>query len=762
MRTKAFLPLLLGLILTACSTSPGDYKDANLPTEERVKSLLSQMTLEEKIGQLLLYSLDFSKNITDAGVPADLDFFKAIHTGNVLNAFDEDLVNIQKELGENSRLGIPVMTMIDAINGHAFYPGTTIFPSQLALSHAWNEDLVYQVGRITAKEMAATGIHLNYGPGLDVARDLRWGRAGETFGEDTYLVGRLGLARVKGLQGEKLSDPTSVAACIKHFAGYGETEGGRDATETIISERHLRLHHLPPFELAIKEGKSASVMAGYQAVLGVPASANSWLLNDLLRDEFGFDGLVISDWENYNRLMDTHLVSEDSVQAASQIISAGNDLPMSAFALPKALKQAVDEGLIEEATIDQAVSRVLSLKFELGLFDQAEKRLPKENAKALLATAEHQEVALATARESLVLLSNKENTLPLDASSIKRIAVVGPNADDIVAQLGDWSLGFRGQGPWMQEVAERTQLHRTVLSALQEQYGNQIQIEYVKGSDVNDASFDEIAKARQAAQRADVVIAVIGDNRLLTGEQQDRARLDFTGKQMQMIEAVEASGKPLITVVLASKPLLVKPVVERSEATLLAINPGMKGGQAIVEVLFGAQNPSGKLTMSIPHEIGQVPMHYSQAPGWHGKGYYIDLDSTTKTPLFAFGHGLSYTNFTYSKLELENDQLGTGEALRGSFTVTNSGDRAGIEISQIYVQDQIASVVRPVRLLKGFKKTGLAVGESKTLAFEIPFEDLAILNVQNEWVVEPGRFTLYVGGGSSAEALPLEMEFSVD
>lgn len=756
------------LLLTLCcfvetfSQINTAYLDSKKSTEERVAILLSQMTLEEKIGQLQLYSMDFSKNITDSGSAKPLAWYKKYHVGSVINALDDDIVLIQKELGENSRLGIPLLTMIDAINGHSFYPNTTIFPSQLALSHTWNKELMYDIGKITATEMAATGVHVNYGPGVDIARDLRWGRVGETFGEDTYLVSQLGLARIQGLQGDDLASYGNVAATAKHFVGYGETVGGRDATEFILSERHLRTEHLPPFKLAISKGNVAMVMAGYHAVNGVPASGNSWLLNNLLRDELGFKGMVVSDWENYSRLIDTHLVSADEIEAAIQIISAGNDMPMSAYALPEALKNAVEKGLLDEAVIDTVCKRVLRLKFQLGLFDNKSKLLPSAKKNKILANSDHMKVALESAYQSVVLLENKNKILPLDETNIKNIAVVGPNADDIVAQLGDWSLGFRGQGPWQREVPQRTKNHTTILKGLQNRVGSNININYVKGSDVLDANFDEISKAVEAARKSDVVIVVIGDNRLLTGEQQDRAVLNFTGKQLEMMERLKQTGKPIITIVVASKPLILEPVVNMSDALVLAINPRMSGGEAVAGIVFGDQNPSGKITVTIPHKVGQLPAHYSQSPGWHGNGHYIDLDSITKKPLYSFGYGMSYTKFQYGALSLNNTKLKKGQALKGTFKLKNIGKVAGTEIAQIYIQDKVASVVRPLKLLKEFKRVNLKPNEEKTIEFEIPYEALSILNFKNKWIVEPGEFTIYIGGSSRDEDLNLKNIFSVE
>jgi beta-glucosidase len=757
---KQTLILLISLV-ASCSGPDNKVLVKSDVIDNKVDSLMQLMTLEEKIGQLLLYSTDFSSNITGGGAPKSLDWYKSNHVGNVLNAFDEDLLIIQKELGENSRLGIPVLTMIDAVNGHSFYPGSTIFPTQLALSQTWNPELLYEVGRVTAVEMAATGINLNYGPGLDISRDLRWGRVGETLGEDPYLTGILGSARIKGQQGEDLSKYGSVAACAKHFVGYGETIGGRDATASNLSERMLRINHLPPFKKAIEDAEVATVMAAYHSVLGVPASANSWLLNDLLRKEYGFDGFVISDWENYSRLMDTHLISKDSIDAAIEIISAGNDMPMSSYQLPYALKTAVEEGLLKESVIDSACNRVLTLKFKLGLFDNESKLYPSPQKHKILANKEHLNIALEAAYQSVVLLENKKDVLPLREETIRSIALVGPNADNIVAQLGDWSLGFRGQGPWQDEVTIRTKKHSTIRMGLEKRIGNVLKINYAMGSSIQGGNKDEISKAVKIAKKSDVIVAVVGDDRSLTGEQQDRAIMNLTGNQIDMLTELSMLGKPMITILLCSKPLMMSQVAEISDVLLLAINPGMRGGDAIAGLLFGDRSPSGKLSVSIPHHIGQMPAHYNQPPGWHGVGYYVDLDSITKTPLYSFGYGLSYTKFEYKEISIENPMLTDGKPLKGSFSVKNIGKTKGVEISQIYLEDKIASVTRPVRTLKGFKRISLEPGEEKKVNFEIPFIDLAILNPQNKWVVEPGKFEVYIGSSANIEDLYLNQEFSV-
>ena len=757
---------LLSLLAITCCSLPIPGQEINWSTENeiieaRVDSLMHDMTRDEKIGQLLLYSLDFSKNITDGGVPKSLAWYKSVHAGCALNVFDDDLKAVQEQLGKASRPGIPVLTMIDAVNGHSFYPGATIFPSQLALSHSWNPALLKDIGRITAIEMAATGIHLNFGPGIDVCRDLRWGRVGETYGEDPYLTGALGVARLQGLQGENLSDPGSVAACVKHFVGYGETIGGRDATACALSERDLRINHLPPFKKAIQEGQTASVMAAYNAVLGVPASSNAWLLNDLLRGEYGFDGLVISDWENYSRLMDTHLTSADSVEAAIQIIAAGNDVPMSSYQLPGALKKALESGRLDPKIIDEACRRVLRLKFKLGLFDHPEKLFPHPEKEKILASAEHIDIALEAAVQSIVLLENKNDVLPLNEKELSRIAVIGPNADNIVAQLGDWSLGFRGQGPWQNEVAERTRKHTTVLQGLKKKLSPAIQIDFTRGCDIKGTDQKNIPHAVELAQQSDVIIAVVGDDRSLTGEQQDRAVMELTGDQLELLRELGKLDQPLITIMMASKPLLMSQVAAYSDALLLAVNPGMAGGEAITELLLGDRNPSGKLTVTIPHHIGQMPANYNQPPGWHGVGYYVDLPSETKKPQYSFGYGLSYTKFEYSNLALDHQEIQADQAVRGRFTITNTGDVAGVEIAQMYLEDRFASVIRPEKILKGFDRITLQPGESKNISFEIQYDELALLTQENKWHVEPGDFVLHIGSSVRAEDLKLNAAFTV-
>lgn len=757
---RVYMFFIFLLIATVGYAAPL-YKDANATIEARVQDLISRMTLDEKIGQILLYSMDESKNIADGGLQKPFDWYKQNKVGLVLNAIDEDLIKIQTELGTNSRLGIPVLSMIDAINGHAFYPGATIFPSSLALSGTFNEKLMTQIGRVTAKEMSATGIHVTYTPGLDVARDLRWGRVGETLGEDTLLVSKLGVARIKGLQGSQLRDLNSVATSPKHMVGYSQTIGGRDATELLLSERELRTWFFPPFEAAIQEAKAPIVMAAYNSVLGIPASENAWLLNSVLRNEMGFKGFVVSDWENYDRLIDTHKTAKGPVAAAVAMLTSGNDVAMSAYDQPEALREAFKNGLLDEAVLDTSVARILSVKFALGLFDNKEKVFPSSaRQQSTLLSKEHQDLAKQAATQSMVLLKN-QGVLPIKAREIKHIALIGPNANDIVAQLGDWSLGFRGQGRWMQEIPQRTASHSTFLNGLvQRAKQDGVRVTYVKGSDVLDNDFLETKKIVQAIGSADLVIAVLGDNRMLTGEQLDRAIMLPTGRQNEMMEIISQANKPTVTVYLSSKPLIITEAARQSDAIIMALNPGMKGGEAFAGLLFGDENFSGRLTLTLPHHTAQTPVYYNQPPGWHGSGYYADLPKETKLPKYPFGYGLSYTEFNYSDLVLDSDKLCKGCPLTGTFKLTNSGEVGGDEVIQLYLTDKVASVTRPERLLVHFDRVFVDSGETKEIKFEIPFERLAVLDKAMKWEVEPGDFDLFISTSSAKKDIQLQIGFS--
>ncbi|MEA3347380.1 MAG: glycoside hydrolase family 3 N-terminal domain-containing protein, partial [Candidatus Auribacterota bacterium] len=631
------------------------YKNADCPVSERVEDLLSRLTLEEKIGQL---SQLFPKI-------SDVSWMREKHIGSVLGADSKESDKLQKEVGEKHRLGVPVLFGYDCIHGHAFHEGATVFPSQLAMGCSWNPEICEEMARITAREMAVTGVHWTFSPVLCIARDLRWGRVNETFGEDPLLISELGKAMIRGYQGNRLSDRESVAACAKHYAGYSETIGGRDSTETQISERFLRQYFFPPFFEAVKAG-CKTFMAGYQAIDGVPCSANRWLLTKVLREEWGFDGFVISDWDNIGKLVEEHFISKNEKEAAALALKAGNDMNMANVGFLDGVKQAVEEGLLDEEIINESCRRILRIKFDLGLFDKDKNKCYPDLDKIdkVVGCAEHMEVSRKAGEQSIVLLKN-DGILPLDEQKVKKIAVLGPNADDIMAQLGDWSRGCGNAADDPNaEMHPREQLS-SVLDGVRSRAGTDYNITYAKGADVSDTSTGDVAKAVKLAKDAAVSIVVVGDNKSMVGEGKDRAKLELTGSQQALLEAVHATGTPMVVVLIASKPLAIPWVKEHANAILCPFNQGSKGGDAVAGILFGDVSPSAKLNISFPYTAGQLPVYYNQIPGWHEKGY-VDLPKNPDEPLFAFGFGLSYTTYEYSNLTLKSKQLENRQSLKVS------------------------------------------------------------------------------------------------
>jgi len=704
------------------------YRNPSLTVEERVADLLGRMALEEKVGQLML--LDARSD--------DLSFINTRQPGSILHILGAKISRAM-DLAAQNRLGIPLLVGEDGIHGHSFWKGSTIFPTQLALAASWNPELLERVGRVTAEEMAPTGIHWTFSPVFCLARDLRWGRIGETFGEDPYLIGELGAALIRGYQGHGLDDPTSVLATAKHYAGYSETQGGRDASEADLSPRKLRSYFLPPFERAARAG-AMTFMTGYQSIEGVPSTANRWLLVDILKNEWGFRGVVVTDWDNVGRLVREQKVCATYADAAIMALRAGNDIMMTTPQFYEAAIEAVRTGRLAESEIDAPCARLLALKFRMGLFENP-RRPDLDRAAAEVTRPDHRSVNLAAARQSLVLLQNN-GLLPLDPAKVKSIAVVGPNADDDLQQLGDWSLGSPQHLPEAgKQPREKT---ITVLDGIRTLAPDGSSIHYERGCSIIDDDLSGIPAAVAAAQAADVVVAVVGDHLRFIGETHSTATLELQGGQIALLDALEKTGKPLIVVLVNSKPLVLPPSARRAAVILEGFNSGMEGGRAVGEVLFGQLNPSGKLTISIPIHVGQQPVFYSQVRGQHGDRY-ADL---TQEPLFPFGHGLSFTQYRYSNLQLAALTLARGQAAAISVDVENTGQRAGDEIVQVYVSDVVTSATWVNKVLKGFDRVHLAPGEKNTVRFELPWEAFQIVDAEGHSVVEPGEFEILVGSSS--------------
>lgn len=704
------------------------YRNSSLSVEERVTDLMARMTLEEKVGQLMML---------DAG-GEDLSFINSMQPGSILHIFGEK-ANRAMDLASRNRLGIPLLVGEDGIHGHSFWKGATIFPSQLGMAASWNPALIEQVARVTAEEMAATGVHWTFSPVLCLSRDLRWGRTGETFGEDPHLIGEFATAMIRGYQGSDLSDRTAVLATAKHYAGYSETQGGRDASEADLSRRKLRSYFLPPFERAARAG-AASFMTGYQSIDGVPSTANHWLLTEVLKEEWGFGGVLVTDWNNVGRMVTEQKVCANYMDAAVVALRAGNDIIMTTPEFLDGAIQAIRRGMLTEAEIDRPCARLLALKFHLGLFENP-RRHDAARADYETSRADHQAVNLEAARQSLVLLKN-DGLLPLEAGKPLSILVTGPNADDDLSQLGDWSLGSSQHPPEAgKQPREKTV---TVLDGIRSFAPAGSTVRYEPGCSIVHGDLSGIPAAVTAARESDVIVAVVGDHLNFIGECRSTATLELQGGQIALLDALAETGKPLILALVNSKPLVLPPSASQAAAIFEGFNPGMQGGRALAEAVFGLLNPSGKLTISYPVHVGQQPVFYSQVRGQHGDRY-ADL---TQEPLFPFGHGLSYTRYQYSNLRINTPILTRGQSARISIDVENLGGRAGDEIVQVYVSDVVTSVTWVNKALKAYARVHLEPGEKKTLNFTLPWEAFSIVDADGRSVVEAGEFEILAGPSS--------------
>ncbi|MFW5689121.1 MAG: glycoside hydrolase family 3 N-terminal domain-containing protein [Spirochaetota bacterium] len=775
------------------STAP--YQDSRASVEERVSDLLARMSVEQKVGQMMQLP---------ANRPGMMDRLEEQHIGSFLHCTGSMMRELQ-ERAEKMPLGIPLIFGIDAIHGHCFEPEGTVFPTQLAAACSWDRAAIHAMGRVTAREVRASGIHWTFSPVLCVGRDPRWGRMDETFGEDPWLIGELAADLIAGYQGLPLPDgdraippaeeldfghADAILACAKHYAAYGESTGGRDAYEAEVSRRKMLSLFLPPFEKAARRAHCATLMAGYQTIDGLPCSANPWLLREVPKQRWEMDGFIVTDWNNVGSLHQKQNVAESTRDAAYLAILAGNDMIMSTPEFYEDTLALVEEGRIDPTLIDDSVSRILRAKFRLGLFDTMRHSDEARRAK-VVGAPEHHETALEVARKTPVLLKNEPApgralegdapVLPLDPSEVKHLLVTGPNADNVVAQLGDWSFGS------MQAGATNESFHRaqttTVLDGIAKRAETAgIAVDHVPGVPstgrdpgdpfpkrveeivnpvLSDEAAREIERARVAAEKADVVIAVVGDSLRQHGEFRDRGLLRLGGGQEELIATLAATGKPLVVVYLASKPLAIRTVRDNAHALLCAFNPGEAGGTAIAEVLFGDVNPCGKLPVSFPVHEGQLPVYYNKYGGWHatnesgvsGAERYIDLPSE---PLFAFGEGMSYTRFAYSELRIENPLLkrpdpmtgAAGPELTVSVTVHNTGERAGAEVVQLYIRDVVSSVTRPLKELRAFERVEIAAGESERVTLRVPFDELALVDQDLVRRVEPGEFEVMVGSSS--------------
>lgn len=740
--------LLYAVALAASLVGCGQPQDNNTEIENKVEALLQKMTIEEKLGQMNQLSPwdfeDLAKRVRQGEV------------GSILNVVNPEEVNkIQKIAVEESRLGIPLIVSRDVIHGYK-----TIFPIPLGQAATFNPEVVKEGARVAAIEASADGIRWTFAPMIDVARDPRWGRIAESCGEDPYLNAVMGTAMIKGYQGDSLNDPTAIAACAKHFVAYGAAEGGRDYNSTFIPERVLRNVYLPPFKAAADAG-CATFMTSFNDNDGVPSTANSFVLKDVLRKEWKYDGMVVTDWASALEMVN-HGFCTDGKDAAEKSVNAGVDMEMVSETFIQNLKQSIAENKVSIETIDNAVRNILRLKFRLGLFDNPYVVTPQTVKYA----EKHLQTAKTAAEQSVILLKNENQTLPF-TDKIKTLAVIGPMADAPYEQMGTWV--FDGE-------KEHTQ---TPLTAIKEMYGDKVKVLFEKGLEYSrDKNTAGIARAVSAARQADAVVVFVGEESILSGEAHSLANLNLQGAQSQLIKELAATGKPVVTVVMAGRQLVIADEVKVSDAMLYSFHPGTMGGPAIADILFGEVNPSGKTPVTFPRMSGQVPIYYAQhktgrpanptemlideIPVEAGqtsvgcRSFYLDAGNS---PLFPFGYGLSYTTFEYSNLSLASDKLTAQDTLSISFTLKNTGKYDGTEVVQLYVQDKVGSVTRPVKELKRFQRVTLKAGESTQVSLSLPVSELAFWGYDMNYTVEPGDFTLWVGT-NSAEGLTKDFSVS--
>jgi len=710
------------IVLVWSWTLPGAASAQASTIEQRVDDLLSRMTIEEKVGQLVQYT-GFSESTAEA--------IREGRVGSLLNVVGAENTNrVQRLAVEESRLGIPLLFGLDVIHGYR-----TVFPIPLATASSWDPELVTSLEAIAAREARAAGVHWTFAPMIDIARDPRWGRIVEGAGEDPYLGAVMAAARVRGFQGDDVAAPNRILACLKHYVAYGAPVGGRDYNSVDMSERSLREIYLPPYKAGVDAG-AATLMSAFNLLNGVPTTANAFTLNGILRGEWGFDGFIVSDWNSIGELI-AHGYAADAKDAARLALEATIDMDMMGGIYAGQLADLVRANVVPEALLDESVRRVLRAKFSLGLFEHPYADSATEAA--VLLREDHVAAAREAARRSMVLLKNDGGLLPL-ADDIGSIAVIGPLADSPVDLLGSWFAQGRAEDGV------------SVLAGIRSRAGSRAAVTYAPGSTITGPERDGFAEAVAIARRADVAIVVVGERGMETGEAASRTELELPGVQQDLIEAVYETGTPIVAVVMSGRPLTIPWLAEYVPAILQAWHPGIQGGNAVADLLWGDANPSGKLPVTFPRSVGQIPIYYShditgrpRAEENRFTSKYID---SPNTPLYPFGHGLSYTTFEYGDLVLSTDTVAPHGTIEVSATVTNTGGVAGVEIVQLYIRDPVASVVRPVKELEGFTRVSLDPGERQAVRFSLGPRELGFYNQDMQWVVEPGEFLVWIGWNS--------------
>ena len=757
--------LLLSVVLMSCDSqkekSNLDYTSTELSAEERVKDLMSRMTLEEKVAQMCQYvGLEHIKAAQNDLTEEDLDvndargFYpdlsindlvemtKAGKIGSYLHIVTVEEANYLQSLAMQSKFKIPLLIGIDAIHGDGLFSGATIYPSPITQAATWDDDLLYKVSAQTATEMRATGAHWAFTPNIDVLRDPRWGRTGETFGEDPYLVGNMGVATIAGMQSDDFSGSENVIACVKHLVAGSQSLNGLNASPTDVSYRTLMGIFLPPFKRAVKEANVFSIMTAHNEVNGIPAHMDKHMMTDLMRDRWGFDGFYVSDWNDVSRIDTWHHVAKDFKQATEYSVGAGLDMHMHGPHFADYVIELVHEGKLPESRVDLACSKVLEVKFKLGLFENP--YIKEGSYEEVLFNKEHQKTSLEQARKGIVLQKNSR-FLPLGKGANKTIFVTGPNADNQTT-LGDWVSP---------QPEENIITMYEGIKKLGEEKG--YKVDYFDSGDRSRKMKDaDINKAASLAKKADITVLVLGENSFrhdwpnkTTGENIDRATLKLSGKQMQLADKILALGKPVVVVYVSGSPIAEPSLEKRAKAVINAWEPGAFGGQATAEILFGEVNPSAKLPLTIPRSVGQLQMVYNHKPTM----YIHKYNTEKKTPLHPFGFGLSYTKYEISQPTVSSEVLSKDKNVQVSVEVTNKGKMAGEEIVQLYIRDNVSSVTRPVKELKRYQRVALEPGETKTVTMELDAESLAFYDINMEYCVEPGSFKIMVGNSSADKDL---------
>lgn len=756
---KVFYYIILSLIAFSFTTKESPfYLNPKAKTADRVKDLMKRMTLEEKIAQMCQYvgmeHMKMAEKNMSVGEMKKSDaqgFYPGLTTkdierfteegkiGSFLHVLTIEEANYLQSLAQKSRLKIPLLIGIDAIHGNALVSGTTVYASPISIAASWDDELAYRIGRETALEMRATGSHWAFTPNIDVLRDPRWGRSGETFGEDPFLVGNMGVAQIKGMQGEDFTGSDKVIACVKHLLAGSQSLNGLNSAPTDLSDRTLKEIFLPPYKRAIKEANVFSVMAAHNEVNGIPCHADKYLMTDLLRNQWGFKGFYVSDWNDVERIHSVHYVATDFKEASLMSVDAGLDMHMHGPKFQDYILELVKEKKLSVKRIDEACSKILEAKFRLGLFENP--FIDESKAKVVVMNSTHKATALESARKSITLLKN-DNLLPLKKAESKKILIAGPNADNMTT-LGDWASP---------QPEENLITMAEGLSTLAPKYG--YSVNHVKCNHLSkQISDNEIKSIVDAAETSDIAVLVLGENSFrhdwknkTTGENIDRSTLDLSGRQLELAQKVKAKmkDKPIIIVFVSGSPIS-EPWFENNVSGVIAAwEPGLFGGQALAEIIFGEVNPSGKTPVTIPRTVGQLQMVYNYKPSMYKHKYHAEKN----IPLYHFGYGLSYNTYEYKDIKTLGSLSDAKSTMKVSVKVSNKGSRDGEEIVQLYIRDNISSVTRPIKELKGYKRMQLNSGETKEVEFLLDAQALGFFDAKMNFIVEPGEFTIMVGPSS--------------